>query len=362
MTQEMTDKARAEGQKGADIQQLPPFLRFVVMLARGPVFGASVSIHGTIRSAWSWLTQTRHASYGLAVTRILVGITGFGLLLTNFRTRLYSFGSGAAWNGEMAGAVSDFPKIWVFSAFHSVMANNVGYSLLYVLLALLALLVAFGWRFHAVLPVYFVLWVGFIEANDMLGDQGDNMYRIILLLLFFTDASGRWSLDEKRREKHGMRMERVTSSELLILIHNCALIALAAQVILVYTSGALFKAGGTPWAEGWAIYHPLATARFGTWPLLSEVLTAWGPLVAFGTLGSVFVQAAFPFLLLNRRTRVFGLVAILGFHLAIALLMGLPWFSLTMIAVDSIFIRDQTWISMKQNVRSAWRVTHVTTK
>ena len=37
-----------------------------------------------------------------------------------------------------------------------------------------------------------------------------------------------------------------------------------------------------------------------------------------------------------------ALVGILSFHLGIALLMGLPWFSLTMIAVDAIFIKDRS--------------------
>ncbi|NNV08608.1 HTTM domain-containing protein, partial [Geobacillus sp. MMMUD3] len=48
------------------------------------------------------LTGRYHATYGLAVTRILMGITGFGLLLTNFAARNYAFGVGAAWNGEIA--------------------------------------------------------------------------------------------------------------------------------------------------------------------------------------------------------------------------------------------------------------------
>src|SRR5690606_3018726 len=72
----------------------------------------------------SWLLDTKKSLYGLAVTRILIGLTGVGLLLTNFSSRLYTFGSGSAWNGELAEPVSDFPKIWLFSWFHMVAGND----------------------------------------------------------------------------------------------------------------------------------------------------------------------------------------------------------------------------------------------
>nr|WP_254259442.1 HTTM domain-containing protein [Leucobacter chinensis] len=324
---------------------------------------AYLSIQGACRRASSWLFGSKHALYGLAVTRILLGVAGLGLLLTNFRTRLYSFAGGAAWNGEMAEPVSDFPKIWVFSFFHRSMSNDHLYTLLYLLLMFIAVLIIVGWRFKFVLPVYFCLWVGFIEANDMLGDQGDNMYRIVLLLLYFTDAAGKWSLDARRRARNGETFSRDSVfGQLGTVFHNLAVIGLAAQVILVYTSGALFKAGGEPWAQGWAVYHPLATTRFGTWPILSELITSWGPLVAIGTLGSLFMQAAFPFLLLHRVTRVIGLIGILGFHLAIAVLMGLPWFSLTMVAVDSIFIRDVTWRGIAERARFSWAASRLSSK
>ncbi|WP_416445004.1 HTTM domain-containing protein [Leucobacter sp. HNU] len=333
----------------------PRFLRFLQVLFSGWPTRVIGFVRGAWRSATFWLHGEKHAMYGLAVTRILIGLSGLGLLLANYRTRLYSFGSGSAWNGELREPVSDFPKIWIFSAFHRAMPDDHLYTLLYLVLMLLAMLVIVGWRTKFVLPVYFCLWVGFIEANDMLGDQGDNMYRIVILLLLFTDSAARWSLDARRRRRAGETFRRESVfGQLGTVFHNLAIICLAAQVILVYTSGALFKAGGAPWREGWAVYHPLATARFGTWPILSDVVTTWGPLVAVGTLGSVFLQAAFPFLLLHRATRVIGLLGILGFHLGIAVLMGLPWFSLTMIAVDSIFIRDRTWGGFAERIRRSW--------
>lgn len=158
-----------------------------------------------------WLFHGKKALYGLAVTRILFGLTAIGLLISNFSTRLYTFGSGSAWNGELAEPVSEFPRIWVFSAFHAAMGNDALYTALYLLLGVLAVLFVLGWRFRIVLPIFFCLWVGFIEANDMVGDQGDNMFRIALLLLFFADPAARWSLDARRRAKSGSGSPRTAS-------------------------------------------------------------------------------------------------------------------------------------------------------
>jgi hypothetical protein len=307
-----------------------------------------------------WLFNGKKALYGLAVTRILFGLTAIGLLASNFTTRLYTFGSGSAWNGELAQPVSEFPKIWLFSAFHAVMGNDVLYTLLYLLLGLLAVLFTIGWRFRIVHPVFFCMWVGFIEANDMVGDQGDNMFRIALLLMFFADPAARWSLDAKRRARKGEWFAAGSPpSQIGTVLHNLTLVALTAQVCFVYASGALYKAGGDPWAQGWAVYDPLQTARFGTWPILSDLVTAWGPMVVAFSWGSILLQVAFPLMLLTRPTRLIGLIGILSFHIGIAVLMGLPWFSLTMIAIDSIFIRDRTWSRLSAGVVKRWKAAGV---
>lgn len=333
---------------------IPRALGFVGALITTLSVKTVTLVLGLMQRATTWLFDSRKSKYGLAVTRALMGASALGLLMSNWTTRLYSFGAGSAWNGEMAEPASVFAGMWLFSLFHAVMGNSVLYTLCYIGLGLLAVLIIVGWRYRIVAPIFWVGWVSFIEANDMLGDQGDNMFRIAFLLLMFTDASGRLSLDARRRKlKHGFALDSIPN-QLGTVVHNLAILALAAQVIFVYTSGALFKSAGAPWREGWAVYDPLATARFGTWPVLTEALTAWGPMVAMFTLGSVFIQALFGVMLLNRATRVIALFSILSFHIGIGVLMGLPWFSLTMVAIDAIFVRDITWRRMIDGTRRIW--------
>jgi hypothetical protein len=45
----------------------------------------------------------------------------------------------------------------------------------------------------------------------------------------------------------------------------------------------------------------------------------------------------------------------MSFHIGIGVLMGLPWFSLAMIGIDFIFIRDRTWMKASDLVVGAFR-------
>ena len=324
--------------------------------------GSSLSL-----AAESWLLDAKHAQYGLAVTRMVMGLVGLGLLVTNFTARLYTFGQGSAWNGELDDPVSDFPHIWLFSLFHRAADDAALFTVLYLLLAVLAVAIILGWRTRVVLPIYLVGWVSFIEVNDAAGDQGDNAYRIFLLALLFADTSKRLSLDARRRARgvdaskpwlvRTLAGERLLPEQLTNLAHNIVLIVLTFQVSAIYVSGALYKASGAPWSQGWAVYDPLHVAQFSTWPEVAQLLTAWGPAVAAISWGSILLQLAFPFMLLRRGTRVVALAGILSFHVGIGVLMGLPWFSLTMIAVDAIFVRDETWKRMGTAIASTWRST-----
>ena len=312
-----------------------------------------------------WLVDAKHARHGLAVTRILLGLTALGLLATNFRTRYYAFGSGSAWNGEAAAPSSDFPNIWIFSGFNRIALNDAAFTAAYVGLAVLAALVVLGWRMKIVLPLFFIGWVSFIEMNPDLGDQGDNMFRITVLSLLFADTAGRWSLDARRRARipaEAPALRRLLHGGpylpawLTNTAHNLVLVAVAFHVCFVYASGALYKAGGAPWQQGYAIYNPLMTEHFGPWPEIGALLTTWAPLVTVISWSSIILQMCFPMMLLRRPTRIIALFGICSFHVGIAILLGLPWFSLAMIAIDAIFIRDVTWQYVTGRFKTAWVV------
>jgi uncharacterized membrane protein YphA (DoxX/SURF4 family) len=318
----------------------------------------------------SWILDAKRASYGIAVTRMLLGGAILGVLLTNFSTRFYTFGAGMAWSGQLQYPNSAFTQMWPFGMYLHAASDPALATVLYLLAILLAVLFILGYRARIVSIGLFVMWVAIVESNTYVNDQSDNLIRIALIVMFFTAPSERWSLDSLRRRRFSGRVrtrwgktwfarwwmyERVLPEWLTNILHNFAIIALACQVSFIYVSGGFYKAGGAPWSGGTAIYDPLHVAQFAPWPELSNLVTSWGPGVAFATVLTLLVQTSFPLLLLRRGTRILALIVMLCFHLGIALLMGLPWFSLSMIAIDAIFIRDVTWRHLSSSVSAAWR-------
>src|SRR5690606_31063143 len=141
---------------------------------------------------YRWLTSGPRSLYGLAMTRILLGVVGLGVLLTNFGGRHYSFGTASSWNGELAEPTSDFPRIWLFSAFRATAESPALFTALYLSAIVAALMVTVGLVTRPAIAVHLVLWVSLIETNDSLSDQSDNAYRIFLVLLLLTRCADRW--------------------------------------------------------------------------------------------------------------------------------------------------------------------------
>jgi hypothetical protein len=122
------------------------------------------------------------------------------------------------------------------------------------------------------------------------------------------------------------------------LAHNAALVVIMAEVCLIYATAGWYKIQGSRWQDGTALYYPLKLDYFTPWPALSDLLASGGVMVMVLTYGTVIVQVAFPFTLFNRRVKNVLLVAMMLEHAAIAVLLGLPFFSLAMIAADAVFL------------------------
>ncbi|WP_217136623.1 HTTM domain-containing protein [Leucobacter chinensis] len=345
-------------------QRTSQVFKAVGSLIGDAVKGSFVAIGKLFILVEDWLVEGKKAQYGLAVMRILLGIMVMGVALTNLATVRYTFGPGAAWTGQLEYPSSDFAKIFPFSLVNQASHSSIGITLVLVAMFVCGLLFSVGYRTRLVMIPLFIVWVGFLSINTYVQDQSDNLTRMSLIYLFFTAPGDRWSFDARRREKYAetggsvlvrwWRYQRVVPQGVTNVLHNLGIVVIIAQLCFVYASGGLFKAGGLPWQNGTAVYDPIMTERFGTWPVLSELATAWGPAVAVATIGTVIIQTSFPFMMLNRFTRIVAIMIILFFHAGIGVLMGLPWFSLSMVALDAIFIRDRTWQKGAAKVRRAF--------
>ncbi|MFJ3710443.1 HTTM domain-containing protein [Streptomyces sp. NPDC090053] len=122
------------------------------------------------------------------------------------------------------------------------------------------------------------------------------------------------------------------------LAHNATLVVIMAEVCLIYSTAGWYKIQGSRWQDGTALYYPLNLHYFAPWPGLSSLLATSGVMVMVLTYGTVIVQVAFPFTLFNRRVKNLLLVAMMLEHAGIAVMLGLPFFSMAMIAADAVFL------------------------
>jgi hypothetical protein len=122
------------------------------------------------------------------------------------------------------------------------------------------------------------------------------------------------------------------------IVHNAALLVIMTEACLIYATAGWYKIQGSRWQDGTAVYYPLHLDYFSPWPVLADLLSSSATMVMLITYGTVLVQVAFPFTLFNRRVKNLLLAAMIIEHAVIAVVLGLPFFSLAMIAADAVFL------------------------
>lgn len=310
----------------------------------------------------SWLFEDKHALYGVALARILSGCAVLGILVTNFRVRNVLFGPGSVWNDPLENDAEHWPP-------HLV--ENLGsttFLVYYLVVIALAACWIVGWHTRLTGLLMLIGEVSIIERAPVVGDQGDNILRVGLVLLVFMQAGEHWSLDVRRRGgttvrpvTRGAGLRRIASfvrnlwngQRALPLwltngLHNLFLAALAFQLIVIYVAAGMFKAQGSLWRHGTALYYPLQLHEFRPFPFVTNILTHDGVILALATYVVMFTQLYFPVLLLNTVTRRVAIGLVIVMHLSIALVMALPWFSLSMLAFDSIFVSTATYQAVER--------------
>ncbi|MFH8339471.1 HTTM domain-containing protein [Streptomyces sp. AM6-12] len=163
----------------------------------------------------------------------------------------------------------------------------------------------------------------------------DNSWLIPVLLWAAWAGLGLWWLVQ--------RLARTAEPRILLdvianVLHNGALVVIMAEACLIYATAGWYKIQGSRWQDGTAVYYPLHLDYFSPWPALADLMSASGTMLMIAAYGTVIVQVAFPFTLLNRRVKNVLLVFVMLEHFVIAVVLGLPFFSLAMITADAVFL------------------------
>lgn len=291
-----------------------------------------------IARATEWLTGGKRSTYGLAVTRMILGFIVASQLLINWADRHYTWGDGASWTDSVRSA-----KEWPAFLGLFKQLSGTAFDLAYLATIGFGVLLMIGLYTRASTFMTLFLWMSLYVSDPFVGSGGDAVLRMVMFYLFFTDAGRRWSIDARLRARRG-DVRPLMPEWFSATLHNLAMILIIHQVVMVYVGSAFWKVQSEVWKNGTAVYFPLQTDAYSPWHDVLQPVYALGPVIAGATYTAIVVQLFFPVFLIYRPTRMLALLMITGMHLGIGIFMGIMYFSLVMIAVDMILVSDKSWI------------------
>lgn len=124
------------------------------------------------------------------------------------------------------------------------------------------------------------------------------------------------------------------------LFHNLAFYGICVQIALVYLVAGVHKLLGERWLSGEALAYVLSLPELSR-PFVWQMVEGNNLLLRLGTWAALFYQLLFPVLIWMKKVRPWLLLAGLGFHLCIVLVVGVVDFGLIMIVAYLIFLDPQ---------------------
>ncbi|MEH0471678.1 HTTM domain-containing protein [Streptomyces sp. B21-097] len=325
------------------------------------------SLADRFTAGWDLLTGRPVSLYAASVLRIGYGLLYLIFLLREFPHRAEIWGPASVWTPALARRL--FEQTGWFSIL-TLSDSHTYFEFCYALALVTSALFMLGWRTRVLSVLFAVVVTSFHARAIFMTDGGDNLILLMSLYLVLTTCGRRWSLDARRIQLNTVSAGTTTESAkpplarqlrdarttLVTVVHNCGMFLIAAQVCFLYGSAGLYKVQGPSWSSGTALHYVLNLELFRPWPALSHFVDEHTLMVAIASYMTVLLQVAFPFVLFGR-LKYPVLLMLLGMHIGIAVLMGLPLFSGAMIVADAAFLPDRFYTFLPHLCRRAMRRT-----
>ncbi|WP_052847575.1 HTTM domain-containing protein [Streptomyces avicenniae] len=358
-------------------------------LPPSPFKGLSKGFDSALARGIGHVTRRTLGPHQTAIVRIGFAVTMLTFLLREWPHRGELYGPDSPWGFDLAARFTANNQAFSLLLWND---SHLWFELVYHLTILASVAMLVGWRTRLSSLLFMIGVLSLQNRSIFMGDGGDNVIHLMAMYLTLTRCARVWSLDARRAartprdatdpagialwalsgaallaallsgeldspiwsmffcgmwaahavwwllRRHAPGEPRIVADMIANLVHNAALLVIMCEVCLIYATAGWYKIQGSRWQDGTAVYYPMNLDYFTPWPWLTDFLAANGYLVLAMSYGTVFVQVGFVFALLNRRAKNILLFVMVGEHLGIAVLMGLPFFSLAMIAMDAVFL------------------------
>jgi hypothetical protein len=276
-----------------------------------------------------WLSESPRHRLGVRIVQVAIALLMLFRVFTESPFALYLWGPAGIAHGSttyvFGGTVGGWID-WLFSSgtgTFAVVATVGACAVLMLAGRLTRVATAIG------LVAFWALEMRFPELSD----GGDNVTRLVLFYMLFTIPTGR----------------QVKPGSLAVWFHNVGVVAIGAQLIVIYLTAGFLKAFGASWTNGTAMYLVSQVEWFSLpatrWLLANPVITT---AICYGT---VAFQVWFPIAVFTR-FRLLWLAAGVSLHLGIAVVMGLITFSTIMCSLELFMITDAEWARARAHART----------
>ncbi|MFN8791328.1 MAG: HTTM domain-containing protein [Bdellovibrionales bacterium] len=277
-------------------------------------------IQARLRNFWNswqsfWWFEVDPRS--LKATRLALGLPIVGLYFLRF-WRLDLYDERALVARERAlDLLEPSQRPWFSWNFWPDSAAFAVHAVYWVLLVLFTL----GWTRRPLMTLAWVLHVGFLHRNFAPSLGVDTMVTVFLFYLSFCEV---W--------KSKGPFDALTP----VMVRMCQV-----HLSIIYFYTGLEKLRGGTWWEGsslWTVFNnPQMTPYSLQWTYqIPSVLAVLAHL-------TVLFEIFFGVLVFNSRTRLWVLATGISFHLGIAVVLDLWWFSAVMLAPYFLFLRSEDW-------------------
>lgn len=229
---------------------------------------------------------------------------------------------------------------------YNLLTSNWYFELIYHSGILFALLFVLGYKGRIVSIINYILTLSFIRQGFLITDGGDNLMYLLLFYLLFANTTAYYSLDALKKKKVNKEKNIYKISS---IFHNFSIVFCIIQICMLYFISGLYQVQGEKWANGTAVYYIMQTDVFSN-PNLTSIIMNNDYLIVLTTYASIIVKLAFPFLILNKKTKYLAVISIIGFHIGIGIFMGLITFSLTMIIAELLLFTDKEYTKLGNSI------------
>lgn len=288
-----------------------------------------------------WMVDAPRATTALSLLRAVVGVVSTAFYIRQYAGRSTYFGPDGVYGLE---GIRDYTAGIGTWSLYAMSDSAAFFEVVFHIGLVVALLVTLGVGGRPVLATHYVLLWSLYMTNPAFMDGGDALAASAVLFLLLTRCYSAFTIVKGRRKREAGPFASV--------LNNTGLLLLATQVTVVYLMAGLYKVQGELWQDGTALYYVLNVPEFflpGVTPLL--VQSDW--LMVIGAYATVLTSVFFPVLVFFRAGRPVAVTAMLTFHLAIAVLMGLTSFALVMAAFDLLFVNAHV-VSLRRRAHSLW--------